>query len=278
VDSVHQSTYKVLGGLANNTDKGPSDQSKTTREGSGRRTRRGVQTLESDVGNLNCVGLEEQLDVDPLFHKMRADFDEGGAHGLLLNHLTTDEFGTLVFDSSQKTAAPTPSAMEKTNTEKDAKKDAERKAAKAKVLDSLLAGFGAAWGTASPPLCPNLDKLKSLGKSESSDSLSAMRGPDADSGDEEGTPAKREKAGSPAKDAFYDNNGDGGFDDYGDGYADLSDEDENPGGDDNAMRDELKLMLSEAPNAGPGSPGVAIVTAEGNGAGNFMKLSSIRNW
>lgn len=38
--------------------------------------------------------------VDPLFKKASADFDEGGAKGLLLNHLSIDSQGRIVFDSS----------------------------------------------------------------------------------------------------------------------------------------------------------------------------------
>jgi condensin complex subunit 2 len=38
--------------------------------------------------------------VDPLFKKASADFDEGGAKGLLLNHLSIDGQGRIVFDSS----------------------------------------------------------------------------------------------------------------------------------------------------------------------------------
>ena len=38
--------------------------------------------------------------MDPLFKKASADFDEGGAKGLLLNHLAIDSTGRIVFDSS----------------------------------------------------------------------------------------------------------------------------------------------------------------------------------
>lgn len=44
--------------------------------------------------------MELEFSVDPLFKKASADFDEGGAKGLLLNHLATDASGRIVFDSS----------------------------------------------------------------------------------------------------------------------------------------------------------------------------------
>ena len=46
--------------------------------------------------------MELEFSVDPLFKKASADFDEGGAKGLLLNHLTIDSNGRIVFDSSDE--------------------------------------------------------------------------------------------------------------------------------------------------------------------------------
>lgn len=40
-----------------------------------------------------------EFTVDPLFKKTSADFDEGGAMGLLMNHLSIDGRGRVVFDS-----------------------------------------------------------------------------------------------------------------------------------------------------------------------------------
>ena len=45
--------------------------------------------------------------MDPLFKKASADFDEGGAKGLLLNHLAIDAHGRIVFDSSDDTGDAT---------------------------------------------------------------------------------------------------------------------------------------------------------------------------
>ncbi|CEP15933.1 hypothetical protein [Parasitella parasitica] len=41
--------------------------------------------------------------VDPLFKKTSADFDEGGARGLLLNHLSLDQNCKIIFDASDAT-------------------------------------------------------------------------------------------------------------------------------------------------------------------------------
>ena len=57
-------------------------------------------TLASSFTSLQLKKFELEFSVDPLFKKASADFDEGGAKGLLLNHLAIDSTGRIVFDSS----------------------------------------------------------------------------------------------------------------------------------------------------------------------------------
>jgi len=57
-------------------------------------------TLAPSFASLQLKKLELEFAVDPLFKKASADFDEGGAKGLLLNHLMIDGQGRIVFDSS----------------------------------------------------------------------------------------------------------------------------------------------------------------------------------
>ena len=47
----------------------------------------GEGTLEKNVANLDTNKYDLEFDVDPLFQKTSAKFDEGGAKGLLLNNL-----------------------------------------------------------------------------------------------------------------------------------------------------------------------------------------------
>lgn len=47
-----------------------------------------------------------EFDVDPLFKKTCADFDEGGASGLLLNNLSLNAEGRIVFDASEIISFP----------------------------------------------------------------------------------------------------------------------------------------------------------------------------
>ena len=57
-------------------------------------------TLAPSFVPLQLKKFELEFSVDPLFKKASADFDEGGAKGLLLNHLAIDSTGRIVFDSS----------------------------------------------------------------------------------------------------------------------------------------------------------------------------------
>lgn len=67
----------------------------------GQQTQRSSEaTLAPSFAPLQLKKFELEFSVDPLFKKASADFDEGGAKGLLLNHLAIDSTGRIVFDSS----------------------------------------------------------------------------------------------------------------------------------------------------------------------------------
>lgn len=56
--------------------------------------------MAPSFSSLQLKKFELEFTVDPLFKKASADFDEGGAKGLLLNHLMIDSQGRIIFDSS----------------------------------------------------------------------------------------------------------------------------------------------------------------------------------
>lgn len=67
--------------------------------------------------------------MDPLFKKASADFDEGGAQGLLLNHLMIDAKGRIVFDSSDDTVdTPETKKKRKQNDAEDEEVDEDEEA------------------------------------------------------------------------------------------------------------------------------------------------------
>ncbi|EMC91440.1 hypothetical protein BAUCODRAFT_79867 [Baudoinia panamericana UAMH 10762] len=121
VDSVATETGKLLSGLA---DSGASKKrrggeeegedveeeeegedgevKKKTRK---KASRSAEATLVASFDQLRLKKMELEFSVDPLFKKAAADFDEGGAKGLLMNHLSIDGTGRIVFDSSDDVQA-----------------------------------------------------------------------------------------------------------------------------------------------------------------------------
>ncbi|GAP83434.1 putative condensin complex component cnd2 [Rosellinia necatrix] len=116
VDSVATETGKLLSGLADSNSKkkgkdgeGEGEESEeeevdedgnVVRKKTKKRQRSSEATLAPSFASLQLKKFEMEFAVDPLFKKASADFDEGGAKGLLLNHLMIDAQGRIVFDSS----------------------------------------------------------------------------------------------------------------------------------------------------------------------------------
>ncbi|GBE86468.1 Condensin complex subunit 2 [Sparassis crispa] len=115
VDSVGTETGKLLSNLANegrgdgaeDEEGGNSDNPDGQDPTQGQRKRkahRAESTLAKSVVQLRSKKLDLEFSVDPLFRKTCADFDEGGAHGLLMNHLSlgvgSDGSLRVVFDAS----------------------------------------------------------------------------------------------------------------------------------------------------------------------------------
>ncbi|KAI0870042.1 condensin complex subunit 2/barren [Hypoxylon argillaceum] len=116
VDSVATETGKLLSGLADSNSKkkgkegdGEGEESEeeevdedgnVVRKKTKKRQRSSEATLAPSFASLQLKKFDMEFAVDPLFKKASADFDEGGAKGLLLNHLMIDSQGRIVFDSS----------------------------------------------------------------------------------------------------------------------------------------------------------------------------------
>ncbi|KAG6546966.1 hypothetical protein Mapa_011582 [Marchantia paleacea] len=114
VDSVHSEAYKLMGGLSRNVNDSSrteaSNKSHNENENdcnqesnpmaTGPRKVTGT-TLESSYEALNAKKIDVAFNVDPLFHQTSAQFDEGGACGLLLNNLSVYRGCEIVFDSHE---------------------------------------------------------------------------------------------------------------------------------------------------------------------------------
>ncbi|KAJ1499361.1 hypothetical protein HMI56_004436, partial [Coelomomyces lativittatus] len=79
------------------------DQDESVEKISKRSKRSQVKTLEKDFSTITTTKYDLEFMVDPLFRKTSADFDEGGAKGLLFYHLQVYGQGQLIFDSSDAT-------------------------------------------------------------------------------------------------------------------------------------------------------------------------------
>ncbi|PWN37959.1 uncharacterized protein FA14DRAFT_159755 [Meira miltonrushii] len=115
VDSVVVETGKLLSGLQ---DEGKESNTRGGRgrnadeedgegeediDGSGQKKKKARSrepTLVKSFNQLAVKKLDLEFTVDPLFKKTSADFDEGGAGGLLMNHLGVDSKARVVFDAS----------------------------------------------------------------------------------------------------------------------------------------------------------------------------------
>ncbi|WFC95307.1 hypothetical protein MBRA1_001954 [Malassezia brasiliensis] len=128
VDSVMAETGRLLSGLqdeneslaqndvpsaeaAGSDDEADADEDDAPR--TARKNRRAREaTLAKNFSQLQVKRFDLEFSVDPLFKKTSADFDEGGAGGLLMNHLHLDDTMKVVFDSSDVAGAKDEGAAE----------------------------------------------------------------------------------------------------------------------------------------------------------------------
>lgn len=102
--------------------------------------------------------------MDPLFKKASADFDEGGAKGLLLNHLSIDSQGRIVFDSSDDAgdASAEGEATRRKNNEEQEDDEVEPDSTldtTAKELEDIEEDIEIDIGELGARFFPNLDQL-----------------------------------------------------------------------------------------------------------------------
>ncbi|KAK9084788.1 hypothetical protein Sjap_025199 [Stephania japonica] len=130
VDSVYSEAYKVLGGI--NRAGREDEQEATVEDGNndivkddGRAKKDAdkkispLSTLDSFEG-LNVKKFDVAFAVDPLYHQTTAQFDEGGAKGLLLNNLGVYGGCRVVFDSLE---APGKCVSRETHSDESAAVD-----------------------------------------------------------------------------------------------------------------------------------------------------------
>lgn len=107
MESVADETGKLLSSLSEEVS--PSQSNENTNvdeEGEDgekipkKKSNKATETLEKNAENLNLKSFDLEWNIDPLFKKTCADFDEGGAKGLLMNNLSIDGLIRLRLDAS----------------------------------------------------------------------------------------------------------------------------------------------------------------------------------
>lgn len=131
---------------------------------------------------LQLKKMELEFSVDPLFKKASADFDEGGAKGLLLNHLSIDNTGRIVFDSSDDTQDVTDGSRRDSMLQEGEEKDSEEEQPMSGNGPIDIASLGARFfpdlsKLDSQDICPSL-KTFQLGDGSGSLDLPFLRAPE----------------------------------------------------------------------------------------------------
>ncbi|XP_053573799.1 condensin complex subunit 2 isoform X2 [Bombina bombina] len=128
VDAVHADVYKVLGGLGKESnspdgtvDHDPDASKETLDDKKNQKKRkRSYRTIEKNVGNINRAEVDRKTEIDPLFQRSAASFDEFSTAGVFLSTMRCyDYHSELRFDSDVKPLAtiqeaepPSPGQMD----------------------------------------------------------------------------------------------------------------------------------------------------------------------
>ncbi|XP_070330260.1 condensin complex subunit 2 isoform X1 [Odocoileus virginianus] len=102
VDAVHADVYKVLGGLGKDapppeeaedhgTD-GSATETGTAKKAPKPRKKHSCKTIEQNVNNLNVSSADRKYEVDPMFQKTAASFDECSTAGVFLSTLHCPDY------------------------------------------------------------------------------------------------------------------------------------------------------------------------------------------
>ncbi|CAG8451309.1 2458_t:CDS:2 [Ambispora gerdemannii] len=187
VDSVATETGKLLSGLtqSNTVSKDEDDEdirndgfSDKPRYRARRSSHKKLSILEStlvqEFSTLKLKRFELEFSVDPLFKKTCADFDEGGAGGLLLNHLSIGSDGQIILDSGDSVAGLDKSKNVDDNDSEEINKDKNREdkmnlsKLRAEYRESLLQIFD-------KDICSSLKDLGFSIKEETETELNTQR-------------------------------------------------------------------------------------------------------
>lgn len=128
VDSVHSEAYKVLGWIniagrenekeiTDRPDNIKTEQEEARVKEEFERKVSPLSTLESSYETLTIKKLDVAFTIDPLYRQASAQFDEGGAKGLLLNNLGVYGRCCVLFDSLEIPGKSMPCSTQNNNSD-----------------------------------------------------------------------------------------------------------------------------------------------------------------
>ncbi|XP_060040855.1 condensin complex subunit 2 isoform X2 [Erinaceus europaeus] len=112
VDAVHADVYRVLGGLGKDAPSqegethgadGSVNETGTTKKAPKSKKKHSYKTIEQNINNLNVSEADRKCEIDPMFQKTIASFDECSTAGVFLSTLRCNDYRSeLLFPSDVK--------------------------------------------------------------------------------------------------------------------------------------------------------------------------------
>ncbi|XP_067396351.1 condensin complex subunit 2 [Emydura macquarii macquarii] len=121
VDAVHADVYKVLGGLGKDSaptgdvdGQDPDGAAAGTEAAKKHQTKKkhSYKTIEQNLNNINVSEADRRSEVDPMFQKTAASFDECSTAGVFLSTLHTHSYRCELLLDSKVTPLPSSEALE----------------------------------------------------------------------------------------------------------------------------------------------------------------------
>ncbi|XP_054853922.1 condensin complex subunit 2 [Eublepharis macularius] len=120
VDAVHADVYRVLGGLGKDSAPAePEDERDTSGDMDSESRRKPpskkkhlYKTIEKNLNNINVSDADRRCEVDPMFQKTAASFDECSTVGVFLTTLHTHSYLSEILFDSMVTALPSSETSE----------------------------------------------------------------------------------------------------------------------------------------------------------------------
>uniref|UniRef100_A0A8D0GHL1 Condensin complex subunit 2 n=1 Tax=Sphenodon punctatus TaxID=8508 RepID=A0A8D0GHL1_SPHPU len=124
VDAVHADLYRVLGGLGKDSapgniqcqDAGGVEADCETAKKPQAKKKQSYKTIEQNLNNINVSEADRRCEIDPMFQKTAASFDECSTAGVFLTTLHTHDYGSEILFDSMVTPLPSNENLDSPNS------------------------------------------------------------------------------------------------------------------------------------------------------------------